>query len=71
MLDNMPWGFLIIFAVWMAVAPWPMGPEPHLVEKIRMLSQGNLKRPLDIFDLLLHAAPIALVAAKAWLHFSR
>lgn len=46
----------------MALAPFH--PKPHLVEKIQMLLHGELRRPLDIFDLFLHATPLALVAAK-------
>jgi len=46
----------------MAIAP--ITPEPHLVEKLRLLVQGTLVRPLDIFDLALHGTPLALVAIK-------
>ncbi len=35
-----------------------------LVEKIRMLVQGTLSKPIDIFDLLLHATPIVLLLVK-------
>jgi hypothetical protein len=48
----------------MAVAP--INPEPHLVEKTRMLLQGQLTRPLGIFDLLYHLAPMVLLAIKVW-----
>jgi hypothetical protein len=36
------------------------------VEKLRMLSQGTLVRPLDIFDLLMHATPLLVVLIKLW-----
>lgn len=62
LLDRLPWTWLLLFAAWMAVAP--ITPEPHLVEKLRLLAQGALVRPLDIFDLVLHAAPLLLVALK-------
>ena len=61
-LDRAPLFLLIALAVWMAGAPF--SPEPHLVEKLRMLFQGALTRPLDIFDLLMHAAPSVLLAVK-------
>jgi hypothetical protein len=48
----------------MALAPFT--PEPHLVEKLRMLFQGTLTRPLDVFDLLFHVAPILLLALRLW-----
>lgn len=63
-LDRMPWIWLLLFAAWMAVAP--ITPEPHLLEKLRMLVQGVLVRPLDIFDLVMHAAPLLLAALKLW-----
>jgi hypothetical protein len=44
----------------------PITPEPHLIEKLRMLAQGSLVRPLDIFDLALHATPLLIVALKLW-----
>ncbi len=63
-LDRIPLKWLIAVAVWMALAPFT--PEPHLVEKLRMLTQGTLTRPLDVFDLLLHAAPLLLLALRLW-----
>lgn len=40
----------------------PFYPEPHLWEKLKMLVQGTLTRPLDIFDFILHAsAPLLLI----------
>ena len=62
MLDSVPYSFLIPVAVLMALAPF--FPKPHLVEKIQMLFQGDLRRPIDIFDLFFHAAPAVLVALK-------
>ena len=44
----------------------PFSPEPHLVEKIRMLIQGTLKKPIDLFDLFLHGAPFVLVVIKIY-----
>jgi hypothetical protein len=63
-LDRLPWVWLLPLAAWLAVAP--ITPEPHLVEKLRLLAQGALVRPLDVFDLALHAAPLLLVAIKLW-----
>jgi hypothetical protein len=61
-LDRFPWTLLLVVATWMAIAP--ITPEPHLVEKLRLLVQGTLVRPLDIFDLALHGTPLVLVAIK-------
>lgn len=64
-IDQMPWLLAIVLCLTLGLAPFV--PEPHIVEKLRMLAKGTLTRPLDIFDLLLHAAPFLLVAVKLWL----
>ena len=61
-LDRIPLVVLIIAALTLGLAPFV--PEPHLWEKLKMLAAGTLSRPLDIFDLLWHAAPWLLLAAK-------
>lgn len=64
LLDRLPWSVAIVLALTLGLAPFT--PEPHLVEKLRMLAEGTLARPLDIFDLALHAAPWLLLLAKGW-----
>jgi hypothetical protein len=66
-LDSLPWPMLLIAGAFLAIAP--IQPEPHLVEKVRMLSQGLLVKPLDIFDLFWHTAPLILIAIKATRQF--
>lgn len=61
-LDQIPLSILILAALTLGLAPF--FPEPHLWEKLRMLAAGNLRRPVDIFDLVMHAAPWALLLAK-------
>ncbi len=51
-----------IIAVMLALAPFT--PEPHLIEKLKMLGAGKLTRPLDIFDLFLHGTPLVLLLVK-------
>ena len=63
-LDRFPLGLLIAVALWLTVAP--IIPEPHLIEKLRMLSEGTLVKPIDIFDLLLHSVPLVLLAVRLW-----
>jgi len=60
---RLSYGFLIPAALLLAVLP--LGAEPHLVEKLRLLGAGRLTRPLDIFDLVLHGGLLALLAVKA------
>jgi hypothetical protein len=61
-LDKFPLPLLAIPAIMLALAPF--APEPHLVEKLRMLAGGHLTRPIDIFDLFMHGAPLALLLVK-------
>ena len=61
-LERIPYPLLIAAALFMLGAPFL--PEPHLVEKARMLTQGRLARPLDIFDLFWHLLPAALLGIK-------
>jgi len=61
-LDGIPLMLLLPLAVLLALAPFT--PEPHLVEKFRMLFNGTLSRPIDILDLFLHGTPLLLVVLK-------
>lgn len=61
-LDKIPYPVLIIFAVMMLLAP--LKPMPHVVEKILMLKNGTLHRPIDIFDLFFHLFPLILLILK-------
>ena len=61
-LDNIPLSLLAIPAIFLALAPF--SPEPHLWEKLKMLGAGNLLRPIDIFDLLMHGLPLLLLVIK-------
>lgn len=61
-LDKIPLAYLVIGALFLGLAPFV--PEPHLVEKLRMLSQGTLTRPIDIFDLIMHLTLPVLLAIR-------
>ena len=63
-LDQMPYLPLIVLAVFMLLAPFR--PMPHVLEKLIMLKNGVLTRPLDIFDLIFHLAP-SLVLLLKWI----
>jgi hypothetical protein len=52
----------VFLALTLGLAPFV--PEPHLVEKLRMLMHGTLSRPIDIFDLVLHGTPWVLLVTK-------
>ena len=61
-LDQIPWAVAILLALTLGLAPFR---PPHVVEKLRMLARGDLTRPVDWFDLFLHAAPWLLLILKA------
>ena len=61
-LDQIPFSLAIIACLTLGLAPFT--PEPHIWEKLKMLAGGTLTRPVDMFDLALHAAPWLLLAAK-------
>jgi hypothetical protein len=75
-LQKFPFLFAVLLVLTLGLAPWSMGfvaqsmgkipvaPEPHIMEKLRMLMSGALHRPMDIFDLLLHSTPWILLVLK-------
>jgi len=61
-LEKIPYTVLVPLALLLALLPF--SPEPHLWEKLKMLSAGTLVRPIDIFDLLLHGTPLLVLLLK-------
>lgn len=61
-LDKVPYSVLVPLALVLALAPF--SPEPHLWEKSKMLFAGTLVKPIDIFDLFLHGAPLLILVLK-------
>ncbi len=60
-LDQIPWAVVLVLCLTLGLAPFT---PPHLWEKLQMLFEGRLVRPLDWFDFLLHAAPWVLLILK-------
>jgi len=61
-LDQIPLSLIVLACLTLGLAPF--FPEPHIWEKLKMLAAGNLVKPVDIFDLVMHAAPFAVLALK-------
>ena len=61
-LDNIPLVMLMAMAILLGLAPFAA--EPHLIQKIKMLLDGSLVKPIDIFDLLMHATPSVLLLVR-------
>ena len=61
-LDQFSWPIVIILCLTLGLAPF--FPEPHIWEKLKMLASGTLSKPIDIFDLLMHATPFLIAGLK-------
>jgi len=61
-LNKIPYSILIIAAIFMLLAPFR--PMPHVVEKLLMLKNGILFKPIDVFDLFYHLIPTILLILK-------
>jgi hypothetical protein len=66
-LDRVPLGILLVLALTLGLAPFV--PEPHIWEKLKMLSAGELRRPIDILDFFLHGTPWVLLGLKVYREF--
>ncbi len=62
LLDKISWPIVIVLCLTLGLAPFT--PEPHIWEKLRMLVAGDLRRPVDIFDMLFHGLPWLVALAK-------
>ena len=61
-LDKLPWGILIVACLTLGLAPFF---QPHIWVKLVMLTNGELKRAIDWFDLFYHGIPWLLLVLKA------
>jgi len=68
-LDKIPYSILIVLAGFMLLAPFR--PMPHVVEKLIMLKNGTLTRPIDIFDLFYHLVPTIILVLKVYRDYTR
>lgn len=65
-LKKIPYTVLIPLTVFMLLAPFK--PMPHVLEKLIMLKDGALSRPIDIFDLVYHLTPLGVLIGKVLVH---
>lgn len=68
-LDKIPYSILIVISVLMLLAPFR--PMPHVVEKLIMLKNGTLTKPIDIFDLFYHLVPTIVLLLKVYRDYSK
>lgn len=62
LLLRVPVTVLVMACLTLGLAPFT--PEPHVVQKLRMLATGALRAPLDRLDLVLHGTPWVLIVAR-------
>jgi len=62
LIDRIPVLPLAVIAIFMLLAPFV--PEPHLLEKSRMLINGELTKGIDIFDLFWHSFFVAILVIR-------
>ena len=68
-LDRIPFVPLVMITLMLGLAPF--APEPHVWEKLKMLFDGTLAKPIDIFDLVMHGTPWVLLGLKTVRHFTQ
>lgn len=68
-VQNIPWLVIIMLCLTLGLAPFT--PQPHLVEKVTLLYQGELRAPIDIFDLIFHGSPFVLLLLKTLFYFKQ
>jgi hypothetical protein len=61
-ISKMSWSMLILACLTLGLAPFA---PPHIWEKLQMLFRGQLVRPIDWFDFVMHGTPWALLIVKA------
>jgi hypothetical protein len=61
-VEGLPWAGILVVCATLGLAPFN---PPHVAEKLGMLARGELARPIDVFDLLLHGSPWVLLLARA------
>jgi len=67
-IASIPWPMVGLACLTLGLAPFT---PPHIVEKLGMLFNGKLVKPIDWFDLFFHGAPWGLAIVKAALMATR
>ena len=60
-VSKLPWGLVILACLTLGLAPFS---PPHIWEKLLMLAKGQLVRPIDWIDFVLHGMPWVLLILK-------
>ena len=63
-LDRQSLMLFLLVSLTLGLAPFV--PEPHVWQKLKILADGSLNKPIDIFDLILHGTPWVLLLLKLY-----
>lgn len=61
-INQVPWVVVVLLSITLGLAPYT--PQPHIIEKLILLTNGELNSPVDIFDFLMHLSPFILLTLK-------
>jgi hypothetical protein len=68
-IKQVPWVVVILLCTTLGLAPYT--PQPHVIEKLILLTNGQLSNPVDIFDFLMHLSPFILLTLKIILNLKK
>ena len=60
-ITHIPLSMVILLCLTIGLAPFN---PPHIWEKVQMLLKGQLIKPMDWFDLLMHGTPWLILILK-------
>lgn len=61
LVDKLDWPIILVLCGTLGLAPFA---PPHIIEKLTLLFNGELVKPIDWFDLLFHGIPWMLLVLK-------
>ncbi len=67
-ISKISWEMIVLTCLTLGLAPFA---PPHIWEKLQMLFRGQLVRPIDWFDLVLHGTPWVFLLLKAAVSLSQ
>jgi hypothetical protein len=68
LIEDIPVMMVVLVCLTIGLAPFN---PPHILQKLQLLVHGQLVKPIDWFDLLLHGFPWVLLILKVGLLFKR
>ncbi len=67
-VSKLPWELVILACLTLGLAPFA---PPHIWEKLQMLVKGQLVRPIDWFDFVMHGLPWIVLILKGFVSITK